>query len=364
MDSLKLEQRQQDAVKEKITQLEESHCQVKDYSWLTIGLQRLFRARRALSYSFAFAYFMFGNDIFKDDISEEQNAINQNLFEDQQQQLEETVERLSKLVKPFDTPMELNTDDSSVQDIRLQVINLTTLTDGLCRRMYEVIENDLLGSLQLATHHIAPYKTGGAERASEIFAETVPERTKNAESRSKTDCPSVANGNHVDAELGGKQTMLEVEACDKIYKRPHFEPSSPRFCKRLGKELSVSGPSVVGEAGKTLGSTSETPIENDAAIGSAPSSSFSTTLCMMDTIALGSEDITGQERLKPAGRLLHLHNLNASPPGEADGQDESMQHHSDSTNWPCGAVNATCSSDFDSHASRREMNINRTWDER
>jgi ariadne-1 len=61
---------------------------------------------------------------------------------------------------------------------------------------YEVIENDLLGSLQLATHHIAPYKTGGAERASEISSETVPERTqeKKSETRSKIDCPSVGNG--------------------------------------------------------------------------------------------------------------------------------------------------------------------------
>lgn len=37
-----------------------------------------------------------------------------------------------------------------------------------CR--YDVIENDLLGSLQLTTHHIAPYKSCGAERASEIEA--------------------------------------------------------------------------------------------------------------------------------------------------------------------------------------------------
>ena len=67
---------------------------------------------------------------------------------------------------------------------------------------YEVIENDLLGSLQLATHHIAPYKTGGAERASEIASDTIPERTqdKNAESRSKTDCPSVANGECIQME--------------------------------------------------------------------------------------------------------------------------------------------------------------------
>ncbi|KAG0578371.1 hypothetical protein KC19_4G017900 [Ceratodon purpureus] len=382
MDSLKLEQRQQESVKEKITVLEESHCQVKDYSWLTIGLQRLFRARRALSYSFAFAYFMFGNDIFKDDISEEQNVINQNLFEDQQQQLEETVERLSKLVKQVEAPLELNTDDSYVQDIRLQVINFTTLTDGLCRRMYEVIENDLLGSLQLATHHIAPYKTGGAERASEISSETVPERTqdKNLEARSKADCPSVPNGvgNHADAESGGKQPMLEVDACedvdmcrDKVNKRPHFDPSSPRSCKRPGKEPSVSGPSVVGEGGKTPGSTSEAVIDNDVALESVPGSSFSATLWKgMGTIALDSEDVTGHERSNPVGSS-HWEgtNLNASPPGEADGQDESMQQHSDSTDWQYGPTNSraavsTCTSNFDSHAGMREMNINRAWDER
>lgn len=160
--------------------------------------------------------------------------------------------------------------------------------------------------------------------------------------------------------------MFEVEICDKVLKRPHFEPSSPRFCKRLGKELSVSGPSVVGEAGKTLGSTSETVKENNAALDSSvPSSSFSATLWKMDTIALGSEDVTGQERSKPAGRL-HWEgtNLNASPPGEGDGQDESMPQHSDSTDWQYGALNArpavsTCSSNFDSHAGIREMNINR-----
>lgn len=158
LDSLKLEQKQEETVKEKITTLEASHCQVKDYSWLTIGLQRLFRARRALSYSFAFAYFMFGNDLFKDDISEEQNAINQNLFEDQQQKLEETVERLSKLVKVVETPLEENTDDSYMQDIRLQVINFTTLTDGLCRRMYDFISPALCIVLAiLVLQHLFKY---------------------------------------------------------------------------------------------------------------------------------------------------------------------------------------------------------------
>lgn len=83
----------------------------------------------------------------------------------------------------------------------------------------------------------------------------------------------------------------------------------------------------------------------------------------MDTIALSSGDATGQER--PAGRLRwEGANLNASPPGEADDQDELMQQHSDSTDWRHGALNArpavsTCSSNFDSHAGIRETNIDR-----
>lgn len=368
LDSLKLEQKQEEAVKEKIIGLEESQCQVKDYSWLTAGMQRLFHARRALSYSFAFAYFMFGNDSFKDDISEEQNAINQNLFEDQQQKLEETVERLSKLVKAVETPLDEDTDDNYVHDIRLQVINFTTLTDGLCRRMYEVIENDLLGSLQLATHHIAPYKTGGAEKASEISAE--PEishsdgtQVVNSEFRSKTDRPCVANGivNYAGSEIGGK---LEVEACwethntDQVLKRSHFDPSSPRSCKRLGKELSVSGPSVVREAGKIFGSTSKT-IDKDAVLDSVPSSSFSIALWNgIGSTALDNRYVPSQERSVPLDRMRWENkNLNVSPTDE-------------STDWQYGLINSrpgvsTCSSSFDSHGGIREFNINRRpWHDR
>lgn len=165
MDSLKLEARQKEVVQEKIAKLEASESLVKDYSWLTNGLQRLFRARKALSFSYAFAYYMFGNDLFKDEITPEKNEIYQNLFEDQQQQLEGTIERLSKAIE---TPFELDVDDSQVAEIRLQVINLSALTDTLCRKMYECIENDLLGKLQLTTHHIAKYNSRGAEKASEI----------------------------------------------------------------------------------------------------------------------------------------------------------------------------------------------------
>lgn len=39
-------------------------------------------------------------------------------------------------------------------------------SDICCR--YECIENDLLGSLHLGIHSIAPYKSKGIERASEL----------------------------------------------------------------------------------------------------------------------------------------------------------------------------------------------------
>ena len=132
MESLKLEAKQRETVQDKIAKLEASESLVKDYSWLTTGLQRLFRARKALSFSYVFAFFMFGNDLFKDEITPEQNEIYQNLFEDQQQQLEGTIERLSKAIE---TPFEFNVDDSRLAEVRLHIINLSTLTDTLCRKM-------------------------------------------------------------------------------------------------------------------------------------------------------------------------------------------------------------------------------------
>lgn len=78
-----------------------------------------------------------------------------------------------------------------------------------------MIENDLLGSLQLATHHIAPYKTGGAEKASEISAE--PEishsdgtQVVNSEFRSKTDRPCVANGEWIQMQASLCRNFIAV----------------------------------------------------------------------------------------------------------------------------------------------------------
>ena len=53
--------------------------------------EQLFHARRILGYSYVYAFYMFGGELYGDEISPAQNATNQNLFEDQQQQLESEV---------------------------------------------------------------------------------------------------------------------------------------------------------------------------------------------------------------------------------------------------------------------------------
>eukprot|EP00951_Prasinocladus_malaysianus_P000073 scaffold550_cov37-Prasinocladus_malaysianus.AAC.1 len=65
--------------------MEEKDDKLSDFTW---ALEQLLEARRVLGYSYVFAYFMF-SDMFKDHITKEQNIINQNLFEDQQQMLEQ-----------------------------------------------------------------------------------------------------------------------------------------------------------------------------------------------------------------------------------------------------------------------------------
>ncbi|XP_058750542.1 probable E3 ubiquitin-protein ligase ARI1 isoform X1 [Vicia villosa] len=165
-DSFKLESKLKDTIRGRISKSEETKSsELSDYSWVHNGLSRLFRSRRVLSYSYAFAFYMFGDEIFKEEMSEAERVIKQNLFEDQQQQFESNVEKLSKMLEePFDT-----FEYDKVMEIRMQIIDLSTLIDGLCKKMYECIENDLLGSINLGTiHGIAPYKSKGIERASEL----------------------------------------------------------------------------------------------------------------------------------------------------------------------------------------------------
>ncbi|KAL8555962.1 hypothetical protein ACS0TY_003687 [Phlomoides rotata] len=165
MDSFKQESTLRETIKGKISISEARDSTVKDFSWVTDGLYRLFRSRRALTYSYPFAFYMFSDDFFKGEMDKKKMEIKQHLFEDQQQQLESNVEKLSKfLEEPFD-----EYPDDQVKQTMMQVINLSVITDSLCRKMYECIENDLLGSLQNTMCSIAPYQSKGIEKAEELI---------------------------------------------------------------------------------------------------------------------------------------------------------------------------------------------------
>ncbi|KNA13293.1 hypothetical protein SOVF_118030 [Spinacia oleracea] len=163
-DSYKLEAKLEETIQEKISSLEDRDTTSKDFSWVTNGLYRLFRSRRILSYSYPFAYYMFGDELFSNEMAKVEREIKKNLFEDQQQQLEANIEKLSMcLEEPFHT-----LEDDKVSETRMRIITMTTIVDNLCRKMYECIEGDLLGPLERTIHIIAPYRSKGLEKASEL----------------------------------------------------------------------------------------------------------------------------------------------------------------------------------------------------
>ncbi|URE05767.1 IBR domain [Musa troglodytarum] len=95
---------------------------ISDYSWVLDGLRQLLRSRRVLKYTYPLAFYIFGDELFKDKMTPEEKEIKRHLFEDLQQQLETNVERLS---------------------------------------MYKYIEDDLFEPMRHAAHRIAPYSSGG-----------------------------------------------------------------------------------------------------------------------------------------------------------------------------------------------------------
>lgn len=83
----------------RIDELVENGVESRDYSWLVKAMDQLKIARGVLAHSYVFAYYFFGNEMYKDDFTTEDNQRNQNLFEDQQQMLESVVEKLSGMVR-------------------------------------------------------------------------------------------------------------------------------------------------------------------------------------------------------------------------------------------------------------------------
>ncbi|CAN8266153.1 unnamed protein product [Cochlearia groenlandica] len=161
-DSMELEDNLRKSILEKAESNSENndHIVFKEYSWIIDAVNRLFRSRRILTYSYPFAFYMFGEELFKEDMSDGDREIKKNLFEHQQQQLEGYVERLSHVLEdPFD---EYSYDQ--VLTMKTQIANLCCAVDAVCKKMYECIENELLGPIQVGIHNIAPYRSKGIEK--------------------------------------------------------------------------------------------------------------------------------------------------------------------------------------------------------
>ncbi|KAJ8539475.1 hypothetical protein K7X08_013727 [Anisodus acutangulus] len=147
-----------------VLKLEAGELQSKDFSWAENGFNRLLQSRRILSCSYPISFYVFGNALFENEMTPKEKEIRKNLFENLQQQLEINVERLSMfLEEPFSDYRE-----DKLLETRMKIITLSAVTDNLCEKLYDCIDNDLLVLLQQATHTIAHYRSKGVAKASEL----------------------------------------------------------------------------------------------------------------------------------------------------------------------------------------------------
>ena len=127
-DSLKLEAKLQSRLNPKIEILEETNHELRDFSWVTVGYNRLFRSRRIPSYSYPFAYYMFCDNQFKNAMEQNDREIKQNLFKDQQQQLQSKVEELSE-------QLFADWKEGEVLYTRQQIFYLSANIDSRCEKL-------------------------------------------------------------------------------------------------------------------------------------------------------------------------------------------------------------------------------------
>ncbi|EFJ52718.1 hypothetical protein VOLCADRAFT_102701 [Volvox carteri f. nagariensis] len=153
MDSYNKEGAKRTDLLKRIGEMVETGIEARDYTWLVRAMDQLKVARGVLSNSYAFAYFFFGGEMYKDNFSEQENQRNQTLFEDYQQRLESEVERLSGLVEDCSGSLTIDAD------ARVQVINSTVSIESRIIKFFEMIETDLYGQLQSCSAQIAVYRS-------------------------------------------------------------------------------------------------------------------------------------------------------------------------------------------------------------
>lgn len=155
MDSLKFEAEQETRVTEKIAGLDSKLAvYLADYQWLCDGAAQLSVCRRILAHSYIFAFYVFGRTSwFADEISSQQDVMNKNIFEVKQEELEQAVESLSKLVE---APFEDMIEDGTIDKKKQMVLDLTVNIDLRSLRLCETAQNDILARLT-SPQGIAPY---------------------------------------------------------------------------------------------------------------------------------------------------------------------------------------------------------------
>eukprot|EP00210_Caulerpa_lentillifera_P003053 g2915.t1 len=127
---------------------------LQNYCSVGPALDLLVEARRVLANSYPFAFFMCGNDWFADKISPSQNSLNQQVFEDLQQQFENEVENLSKLLYE-------ESEDLDLEERQTMVINSSRSINRRMRNLYHAIDVDLLGQQVQSACYIADFVPNG-----------------------------------------------------------------------------------------------------------------------------------------------------------------------------------------------------------
>ena len=152
-DSLKKDSQNEEATLTFLKGLCDSmHERVYEYNALTMAVKVLKMARRVLSNSYAFAFFLCGNDWYSNEVQPEQISLNQGLFEDMQQQFEAEVERLSGYLSTMELPA------NTTKEMHLMnVLNCSRATKKRMQNFYEAINSGLLGQLEQSVVSIADF---------------------------------------------------------------------------------------------------------------------------------------------------------------------------------------------------------------
>jgi len=152
-DSLKKEEENKEAMIKSLKDICDSLSgHDYEYNSLIAAVSVLTSARKVLSNSYAFAYFLCGNDWYAGEVNPAQTSLNQALFEDMQQQFEGEIERLSSLL----SMMEFEMEDSKKTHLT-QVIQCARTTMKRMQNFFEAINSGLLGQLEQSVVSIADF---------------------------------------------------------------------------------------------------------------------------------------------------------------------------------------------------------------